>query len=239
MYLCIMLIKDQFIVLRNIPYGDSSLIVKGFTREHGSQSFIVSGVRKAKSSMPMAFFEPLTLLDIVSYQKPQVSLHRLKEVKRNTTGFLGFSCSINLIWQQFFAEILFYILPDYPADAYLFDWIIKQQESFNNLDFTPFVPNLLLELADYVGIKPSMPSLDEQNCYFNLQTASWDKHKVSANPYARPNTHQLIVSKDRLSTVQLGNQDIFIIIDDLITFYKYQLPNFKQPETLKLLWALP
>ncbi len=76
-----MLIKTRGIVLRQVKYSETSLILDIFTEEKGKASFIVSGVRKAKSSISAGLLQVTSLLEIVAYYKESKSLHRIKEVK--------------------------------------------------------------------------------------------------------------------------------------------------------------
>lgn len=78
-----MLKKTQGIVIHYIKYRESSIIVKIFTRDLGLKSYIVNGVRSAKSKSKMALYQPLSLLDLVVYDKENASLNRISEVKLN------------------------------------------------------------------------------------------------------------------------------------------------------------
>lgn len=76
-----MLTKTQGIVLRYTRFGDTSIIVNLFTASLGLQSYLVKGVRKTQKTSRMALFQPLTLLDLVTYHRETSQLQHLKEVK--------------------------------------------------------------------------------------------------------------------------------------------------------------
>ena len=76
-----MLKRTRGIVLGHIKYKESSIIVKVFTEEFGSSSFIVNGVRSSKSKGKAALYQPLTLLDLVIYYKESKELMRISEAK--------------------------------------------------------------------------------------------------------------------------------------------------------------
>lgn len=76
-----MLIKTKGIALSYIKYKESSIIVKIFTRELGLKSYIVNGVRSKGSQSKIAFYQPLSLLDLVVYDKKSAGLQRLSETK--------------------------------------------------------------------------------------------------------------------------------------------------------------
>ncbi|HRH35285.1 MAG TPA: recombination protein O N-terminal domain-containing protein, partial [Catalimonadaceae bacterium] len=76
-----MLHKTRAISLHFIRYKESSIIARFFTEKFGLQSFVVNGVRSAKSKMSAAYFQPLQLLELVQYHDEKKDLHRLQEVK--------------------------------------------------------------------------------------------------------------------------------------------------------------
>jgi DNA repair protein RecO (recombination protein O) len=73
--------KSKGIVLSYIKYSETSIIVRIFTREFGLKSFIINGARSKSSKSKMAFYQPLTLLDLVIYDKEGTSLNRISEAK--------------------------------------------------------------------------------------------------------------------------------------------------------------
>lgn len=76
-----MIQQTKGIVLRVIKYGETSLICNIFTRTYGVQSYLLQGVRSAKSRQnKTAFLQPASLLDLVVYQKPTGNLQRIKEL---------------------------------------------------------------------------------------------------------------------------------------------------------------
>jgi len=73
--------KTKGIVLSYIKYGETSVIVRIFTREFGLKSYIINGARSKTSKSKMALYQPLTLLDLVIYDKESSSLNRISEAK--------------------------------------------------------------------------------------------------------------------------------------------------------------
>lgn len=74
--------KTRGIVLSHVHYSESSLIVRIFTEELGVLAFIVNGARSTqkKQAGKMAFFQPLTLLELVVYYREQREVHRIAEL---------------------------------------------------------------------------------------------------------------------------------------------------------------
>lgn len=76
-----MLVKTKGIVFRAIKYGDTSLICDIYTLDLGLRSYIFSGVRKSKTRMSAGLLQPMTLLDLVVYNRDGKDLNRVKELK--------------------------------------------------------------------------------------------------------------------------------------------------------------
>lgn len=76
-----MIRKTSGIVLSSLKYKEASLIVKIFTRELGLKSYLVNGVRSQGKTNKSALYQPLTLLDLVVYDKENQGLQRISEAK--------------------------------------------------------------------------------------------------------------------------------------------------------------
>ena len=75
----------QGIVLQSIRYGDTSLIVKVFTRNLGLRSYMVKGAFIRNSKSRAALFQNLHLINYVEASRPNKgSLGYLKDVQLST-----------------------------------------------------------------------------------------------------------------------------------------------------------
>ena len=75
------IITSKAIVFNTIKYSDSSLIVKCFTEQEGIKSYLVRGVLNSKKrKIQVAYFQPLTQLNIEAIHKQKSNLHTLKDV---------------------------------------------------------------------------------------------------------------------------------------------------------------
>ncbi len=76
-----MIAKTRGIVLRNTNYSENSIVSKIFTSTFGVQSYLINGIRNNKGSIKSAFIQPLNLLDLEVYHKPNGGLQRIKEAR--------------------------------------------------------------------------------------------------------------------------------------------------------------
>src|SRR5680860_561220 len=80
-----MLATTEGIVLHFIKYGESSVIATIYTREFGRQSFYINAARSKKSKYKASLLQPLFLVDLVTYQKQNREIQRVKEMKGSQT----------------------------------------------------------------------------------------------------------------------------------------------------------
>lgn len=127
-----MLQKTNGIVLRSVKYGDSSLVTTIFTSLYGVQSYMVQGVRSAKTSQNRAgSFQPGMLLEMVVYLQPQKNLQRIREFQ---FSYLYNGLQENVVKNSiviFSVELLLRLLPEHAPLSELFDFA---HEYFISLD---------------------------------------------------------------------------------------------------------
>ena len=77
-----MQIKTKAIVISSVKYQEKSLIVKCFTLSDGLKSYFVrDAFSSRKSSQKIAYFQPLTILEIEAVHKNKGTLENFKEIK--------------------------------------------------------------------------------------------------------------------------------------------------------------
>ena len=77
-----MQIKTKAIVLSALKFNEKSLIVKCFTLSDGLKSYFVpSAFSSKKNNQKIAYFQPLTLLEIEANHKNKGTLEYFKEIK--------------------------------------------------------------------------------------------------------------------------------------------------------------
>ena len=77
-----MLVKTKAIVLSSIKFQEKSLIVKCFTESDGLKSYFVqSAYSNKKANQKIAYFQPLTIIQIEANHKNKGTLEHFKEIK--------------------------------------------------------------------------------------------------------------------------------------------------------------
>jgi DNA repair protein RecO (recombination protein O) len=224
-----MLTKTQGIVISYLRYRETSIIVKIFTRELGMKAYIVNGVRSSKAKSKMGFYQPLTLLDMVVYDKENVSLNRISEIKlskafqRIPFDFLRSGIAM------FVAEVLAKsIYEGYQNEAlfdYLMDAISLLDEEKAVLSHFPIA--FLWETSRYLGFAP-----DEADEFFeelkeNLtKQIDWDPEIKYLNQLIRDSFD----FNEKVPALVRKN-----LLDHMLIFYSKHLEQQSEWKSVKVL----
>lgn len=151
-----MLKKTKGVVINYIRYKETSIIVKIFTRELGQKSYLVNGVRSQGKESKIAIYQPLTLLELVVYDKETGGIQRISEVKISTPPMLiPFEFTRTSI-ALFITEVINRSIHEGYKNEWLFDFIeesilyLDKKEA--NLVHFPLV--FLIEKARFLGLAP-------------------------------------------------------------------------------------
>ena len=229
-----MLHKTRGIALNYIRYRETSIIVKIYTEAFGIQSYIVNGVRSAKSKTNrIAFFQPLTLLDLVVYHKSkEQTIHRLAEVKCSlpfkSLPFDFVKSSIAL----FMTELLIKTLREEEANLTLFEFLHESVVYLEQTqeDYENFHLQFLAKLAFYLGFGAETVKEVEQQLSDNLYPYSLEPAMQDA---LQNFIHLPFDYPTRLERMSRGK-----LLNALVFYYKIHLEGLGEIRSLEVLREL-
>lgn len=151
-----MLKKTQGIVLSAIRYKETSIIVKIYTRELGLKSYLINGVRTQGNKSKIALYQPLTLLDLVVYDKDNGGLQRISEaILHQAHQRIPFDFTRTGI-ALFITEVISKSIYENYQNESLFDFLkecILHLDS-NEVHLGQFPLVFLIEKASFLGFAP-------------------------------------------------------------------------------------
>ncbi|HLO59319.1 MAG TPA: DNA repair protein RecO [Bacteroidales bacterium] len=151
-----MLNKTRAIVLHQVKYGESSLIVTFYTEKFGRISGIVSGVKSKKSKIPAILFQPLTLLETDFYYRQNHTIQRLKEATAaHIYNSIPYNTSKSAV-ALFLAEVLYLSLQEEEHNPLLFSFVFHAFQLLDAKDENTswFHHWFMLQLTRYLGFFP-------------------------------------------------------------------------------------
>lgn len=234
--------KIQGVVLQSIRYGDTSLIVKVFTRQYGLRSYMVKGAFNRGSSLRAALFQNLNFIHYVEAGKTNKgSLHYMKDVQLSLVYQ-----SIPLVMNKsailmYVSELLSKTLTEEAANETLFDFI---QQSMHWLDlveegYANFPLYFTLELTRQLGFYPKANHQD--GWCFDMMEGSF-AHDYPLHPYyydandAAWLAALLDLGIDEACRLPMSTQQRRAMLNGLITFMRLHAPvmnDFHSHEVLQ------
>ena len=234
--------KIQGIVLQTIRYGDTSLIVKVFTRSLGLRSYMVKGAFNRNSKNRAALFQNLHLINYVEAGKPNKSnLGYLKDVQLSSVyqsiPFVMNKSAILL----YVSELLTKTITEQEQNEALYDFIVKSLLWLDLVeqDYANFPIFFTLELTRHLGFYPK--SNYETNCCFDMMEGSF-VHNYPLHPYYFDIEDAMLLSTlldagiDETCHLPFRVSQRRRLIDGLITFMRLHAPvmkDFNSHEVLK------
>jgi len=232
-----MQIKTKAIVLSTIKYQEKSLIVKCFTQSDGLKSyFIASAFSSKKSNQKIAYFQPLTILDIEANHKNKGTLEHFKEVKL-AYNYQNINTDIVKSAMVFFlSEVVNNSVFEEEKNENLFSFL---ETSLLWLDANDSVSNFhlifLLELTKFLGFYPQIQETDFT--YFEMIDGVFSPFQGTSCL----NAHETNLLKKALRLKYDENQKVFagterqILLKILLDYYAIHLDGFKKPKSLEVL----
>lgn len=227
-----MLKKTNGIVLNSIRYKESSIIVKIFTRDLGLKSYLINGVRAKGNASKIALYQPLTLLDLVVYDKENAGLQRISEARlQHPNQLIPFEFGRTGI-ALFMTEVISRSIFENYQNEDLYDFLFKSICILDskNVMLTQFPLVFLIEQAKFLGFAPEekMGFLNESRS----QPFSPEELKEAIDYL------QMLMSESyacaQVAPILLRRK----ILDHLLDFYSQQLENTAPWKSLSILRQL-
>jgi DNA repair protein RecO (recombination protein O) len=231
-----MLIKTNGIVLSKLKYRDNDLIVKCYTSHRGVVSYLLRGVLKNnKGNTKIAYFQPLTQLQIEENFRAKQSLQFIKDVKLNVVYS---SLQTNILKSaivMFLSEVLATALKEEEKNENLYEYLeasliwLDQEEDCSNFHLL-----FLLNLSKYLGFYPDVATIDFP--FFNLNTGAFELKPQNIYSISEENLtilkELLGINFDGIKSVKLSSKQRQSFLNMLLFYFELHLGDFKKPKSL-------
>ena len=232
-----MLVKTKAIVISSLKYQEKSLIVKCFTQSDGLKSYFVqSAFSSKKNNQKIAYFQPLTILEIEANHKNKGTLEHFKEIKLASAYQ---TINVDIIKSTiviFLSEILHHSIQEEEKNEDLFTfletallWLDTHEETAN------FHLILLLEITKFLGFYPDNSENDLN--FFEMTEGVFSPFQgISCL-----SEHETFLFKKLMNLKFESDQKVFagierqILLKILLDYYSIHLDGFKKPKSLDVL----
>lgn len=232
-----MLVKTKAIVISSLKFQEKSLIVKCFTLSNGLKSYFVrDAFSSRKASQKIAYFQPLSILEIEAVHKNKGTLENFKEIKTAVPFQTIHTDIFKSTIVMFVSEILHHSIQEEEKNEPLFVFL---ETALTWLDHHDEISNfhliLLLETTKYLGFYPDISEIDLP--YFEMREGIFNQFHAST----ALSEHETNLFKKLLDLKFDNNQKVFhvaerqILLKILIDYYSLHLEGFKKPKSLDIL----
>ena len=234
-----MIAKTRGIVLRNTNYSENSIVTKIFTSVYGVQSYLINGIRNNKGVIKTAIIQPLNLLDLEVYHKPNGGLQRIKEARPNPMlQDIPVNISKSCVG-MFVSEVLNKSLNEEEPHPDLFEFL---EEFICFLDATEeslaLIPHyFLLGLSKHLGFFPEL----DYSVSLTLDLQEGRMIAAESSPYSlEANENDLLMQLNTLNLtaiqkIETNKSTRVGLLKKLISYYQIHIVgnvNFKSLEIL-------
>lgn len=237
----VMLIKTTAIVLHNIKYGDSKMIVDMFTRAHGRMSFVVSIPKSSKSKLRKQFFQPLSMLSLEYDYRPKVQLQKIRNVALfHPYSSLPFDID-KLTVGMFISEFLYHSLYGEQQNEQMFDYIYDSLQWFDGSPSPTanFHLVFMMRLSLFLGFYPNLDDF-VPGCVFDLRSGSFSSVAPLHSDYLLPDeaSQMSLMMRMNYSTMHLfkfTRAQRNRLLDVIVQYYRLHIPGFPEMKSLDVL----
>ncbi|MGV3695961.1 DNA repair protein RecO [Flavobacterium sp.] len=232
-----MLVKTKAIVISSLKYQEKSLIVKCFTQSDGLKSYFVPNAFSAKkSNQKIAYFQPLSILEIEANHKNKGTLEHFKEIKLAHAYQTISGDIIKSTIVMFLSEIIHHSIHEEEKNENLFEFL---ETAFLWLDAHDEMANfhliLMLEMTKFLGFYPDKSEMEFR--FFDAKEGTFsDLQGVNCH-----SEQESVLFKKLLGLKLDSDQKVFtgserqILLKILLQYYTFHLEGFRNPKSFEVL----
>ena len=238
-----MLQTTKGIVIHHLKYAEKSVIAKIYTEKFGLLSFIINGVRNAKSKNKAVYLQPLSLVEINFIYKENKGLQQIKNI-RIDLPYASIPFNINKSTIAFFiAEVRYKSIKEEEPNVKLFEFLyhVFQVLDLKDDSYTNFHLIFLAKFCKHLGFNPETTNVtNKPNLYFALQDGCFVNHQPLNQPIISPPISgdflQVFGTNfDAIADLKFKAKQRKILLTSFIDYYSLHLSNFENLKTLTVL----
>lgn len=227
-----MLHKTKGIVLKITDYADSSVIAKILTQKFGVQSYLINGVKRPKAKIRLNMLQPLHLLDMVVYHKPNGNIQRISDARSEPILKTIPYDILKSALVMFINEMIYKSLKEQHEDELLFEFIFKSiewlDESAENINNFHLI--FLSKLSRFLGFYPDM-SLAENASFFDLKNGVFTRQQplhlyFIKTEFVKSWSALFLCSMENFGQFKLQQRSRKYFIQKMIDYYALHIENF-------------
>lgn len=230
-----MIRRDEGLVVRTLPYGDTSLIATLFTEQAAAVDFILKGVRAPSRRPRHATWLPLTRLQVVYYDTGREGLRRVNESHALHPAHQLQLNPIKRVYALLLTEVYAQSLRAVPPNPALYRYLCAAVAHLDQLDTGVYVAVLhhLVHLTRYLGFFPTTEVTLEEPLCLDLTSGCF-----TADPVGSPVDQLLLrlalTRPDHLQGFTVPAAQRAAALGQLLAYYGCHVEGFRPPRSLEV-----
>ncbi|WP_207536041.1 DNA repair protein RecO [Desertivirga arenae] len=227
-----MLHKTRGIVFKVTDYSESSVVVQIFTEKFGLQSYLINGAKKPRAKIRLNMIQPLHLLDLVVYHKPNGNIQRISELRNapifQTIPYDVIKSSLTI----FLNEVLYKSIKVHFDDEALFEFLFNSIELLDRTEegLANFHLLFLMNLTRYLGFYPDKKGKNTAG-YFDLInghfTDTLPEHALILHDQQLAVFSQLLQYRySDLHELKISGEDRKNLLRNILKYFELHVENF-------------
>lgn len=233
--------KSRGIVLHTTKYSETSIIARIYTEKFGLLSFMVKGVRSAKSKSKASMMQPLSLLDLEFQYHENRGLLYIKEFNRARTYLSLPFDTLKITVAMFLLEVVTKSIQEHEANDELFDFVYS---ALYYLDETPQLPPdfhllFLVHFTRHLGFFPQT-NFSTHTPYFELQEGVFTANNEEGFHFLSKQESALLAElmqtsfydEKKLAVNRIERRQL---MNSILKYYQFHISHFnlRSPEILE------
>ncbi|HOV10232.1 MAG TPA: DNA repair protein RecO [Bacteroidales bacterium] len=239
-----MISTTKAIVLKTVPYSETSVVVKMYTERFGLKSFLIRGVRKKHARISANLLQPLCLNEVVFVNKEKDQLHIPKEMAP-CYQFTSLPFDVTKSSQALFInELLYRSIREEEANPDFFNFIFQNILLIDQLANTRGNLHIAfaLHLTRYLGFFP-LGNFSPQTPYFLLKEGVFGKFKPADDFFINQQEAEVFdrflhTSVEDSVHIKLSASQRNMLLEKIILYYQIQHIGFGEIKSMAVLTQL-
>lgn len=231
-----MIKKTEGIVLNTWKHHESNLIVTLYTRDGGKKSFLAKGVRSTRSRSKYSYFQALSILEVVYFQKEGRSLQTISEARNayllQEIQTQPNKLSIGLAIVEVFLTCVKEEEQNEALYLFLKECIVTVDASSQKL--VQLFIYYLIHLTRFLGFFPNDESQGAVRLSFDVGQGIILADNASSDPVPLLMRRFLYTNLSECQEISLDTTTKRFLIKTIFEYYKAHIEGFRYPQTLRV-----
>ena len=236
-----MIDSTKAIVLHQIKYSDSGIVVQLYSRKYGRLACLIKGLRNKKSGKHNVLFQPLSILDMAIYYKASREIQIMKDFSASYSPSDVYSDIKKSSVAIFLGEVLTSVLREESPNDALFDFLEESIIYFDGCreGYANFHLAFLAGLCSYLGFEPGKAVIQGIK-YFDMMNGKFTPYPPADGNYASPEISEILAaffssSYENINRIMLTGSLRNEVLETLVKYFSIHLPGLRKINSLEVL----